>query len=601
MAMLTYLAILFLVKVDAQTYYCFENGGNYTELSAYQMSLQSFLNFAPFNLGYRGFFNFSAGPPDPIAGIALCRADLQLQDCEACVQNATDEIVKLCPFRRRAILWRENCTLRFSDVPIDGVLALTPLVVLPNPANVSIVQRFNASLTRLLDDLRRQAAASVLFMKVAVGNQTVANSVNIYSMVQCTPDISAGDCDRCLSNAFQQLPLNGSIGTTVLCPSCSLRATGAAFISSLSARSKTIIVVVVVAVAGLVIAGCAVLVFRRRKIKKQKRPFEIIKNDDDDDDDDDEIRTVESLQYELGKIRAATDDFSEANELGRGGFGVVYQGILENGKKIAVKRLSSSSDQGDLEFKNEVLVMAKLQHKNLLKILGFTIEGTERLLIYQFAENLSLDRFIFDPVKRSQLGWDQRYKIIEGIAQGLLYLHEDSRFRIIHRDLKPSNVLLDGEMNPQIADFGLARLFDGTETSTCRVVGTHGYMLPPEYAFRGHLSVKIDVYSFGVLILEIISGRKNSSFFDGDREEDMLSFAWRSWQEGTAESMIDPILREGSSGSSGDMLRCIHIGLLCVQENAADRPTMVSVVLMLNGSSNTIPTPPSRPAFFKQI
>ncbi|XP_042031191.1 cysteine-rich receptor-like protein kinase 29 [Salvia splendens] len=314
----------------------------------------------------------------------------------------------------------------------------------------------------------------------------------------------------------------------------------------------------------------------------------------------DEISTVESLQYAFSTIKAATNNFSDHNKLGQGGFGGVYKGKLPNGQEIAVKRLSMDSGQGDMEFKNEVLLLAKLQHRNLVRLLGFSLEGMEKLLVYEFVQNASLDNFIFDSVRHSELDWDRRYKIIGGIARGILYLHEDSRLRIIHRDLKASNILLDKEMSPKIADFGMARLFgqDETQGNTSQVVGTYGYM-PPEYLIHGQFSVKSDVYSFGVLVLEIISGRRNNGFRSGgDSIGDLLSFAWKSWQEGRGEELVDPFLRSGSgSGSTNEMLRCIHIGLLCVQEDAADRPTMASVVLMLSSFSITLNLP-SEPEFY---
>ncbi|XP_071716109.1 cysteine-rich receptor-like protein kinase 29 [Rutidosis leptorrhynchoides] len=311
------------------------------------------------------------------------------------------------------------------------------------------------------------------------------------------------------------------------------------------------------------------------------------------------IGVIESLQYNFDTVKAATNDFSEENMLGRGGFGGVYKGVLTDGQEIAVKRLATDSEQGDVEFKNEVVLVAKLQHRNLVRLLGFSIEGSERLLVYEFLQNASLDQILFDPIKCLLLDWEKRFKIIKGVAKGLLYLHEDSRLRIIHRDMKASNVLLDADMNPKIADFGMARLFKLEEThgDTSRIVGTHGYMAP-EYVMQGQFSVKSDVFSFGVLVLEIVTGQKNRSFWNGENTEDILSLAWRSWRNGTVQDLIDSTLNI-ESGSIHDIVRIINIGLLCIQEHAIDRPTMASVILMLNSLSVTLPLP-SEPAFFRR-
>ncbi|KAF8030041.1 hypothetical protein BT93_E2460 [Corymbia citriodora subsp. variegata] len=293
--------------------------------------------------------------------------------------------------------------------------------------------------------------------------------------------------------------------------------------------------------------------------------------------------------FNFSSIEAATNFFSEENRLGLGGFGPVYKGKLFGGQEIAVKRLSRKSSQGVEEFKNEVMLIAKLQHRNLVRLLGFCVQGEDKMLIYEYMPNRSLDCFIFDPAKRAQLDWKKRFEIIEGIARGLLYLHRDSRLRIIHRDLKASNILLDEEMNPKISDFGMARIFgtNENEASTNRVVGTYGYM-SPEYAMEGLFSVKSDVYSFGVLLLEIIRGKKNFGFRTLEHSN-LIVHAWHHLKEGKWMELIDPCIRD--TCSTDEVLRCIQVGLLCVQDSAIDRPAMPSVVLLLESEIVDLPFP----------
>ncbi|KAK1415674.1 hypothetical protein QVD17_31459 [Tagetes erecta] len=305
---------------------------------------------------------------------------------------------------------------------------------------------------------------------------------------------------------------------------------------------------------------------------------------------------AELPSFSLSKIATCTNNFSINNKLGQGGFGPVYKGVLE-GREIAVKRLSKTSSQGFDEFKNEVRCIAKLQHRNLVKLLGYCIQGDEFMLIYEYMPNKSLDSFIFDEVKSLMLDWPSRYHIIHGIARGLLYLHQDSRLRIIHRDLKAGNILLDLDMNPKISDFGLARRFHGheREANTNKVVGTLGY-ISPEYAANGHFSIKSDVFSFGVLLLEIVSGKKNRGFSHQDHNDNLLGHAWRLFTADKTLELISTTLC--NSCIDFEVLRTIHIGLLCVQDNAEDRPTMMSVVSMLGGDG-PLP-PPKQPAFFTE-
>ncbi|KAL8218215.1 hypothetical protein R6Q57_021588 [Mikania cordata] len=311
-----------------------------------------------------------------------------------------------------------------------------------------------------------------------------------------------------------------------------------------------------------------------------------------------QMGSAEVPLFSLSKISRATNDFSIDNKLGEGGFGPVYKGVLEGGQEIAVKRLSKSSGQGIVEFENEVVCIAKLQHRNLVKLLGYCIQRNEKMLIYEYMPNKSLDIFLFaDDSTKLLLDWPQRFHIIQGIARGLLYLHQDSRLKVVHRDLKAGNILLDHKMCPKISDFGLARMFkeNESEANTKRVVGTLGY-ISPEYAVNGLFSIKSDIFSFGVLVLEIVSGKKNRGFVHEDHDDNLLGHAWRLYKEGKSLDLVDERLRV--SYSVCEVLRTINVGLLCVQQRVEDRPNTSTVVAMLGGEGS-LPSP-KKPAFFIQ-
>ncbi|KEH22681.1 S-locus lectin kinase family protein [Medicago truncatula] len=376
--------------------------------------------------------------------------------------------------------------------------------------------------------------------------------------------------------------------------------------SSDKGNKGTVIITVSVLVGIIIIATGAYFIWikvsKPVRNKKKHRIFQFNKIEKDEEYKTDNVigelsqaKLQELLLYSFEKLAIATNNFHLSNKLGQGGFGPVYKGILQDGKEIAVKRLSRSSGQGLEEFMNEVVVISKLQHRNLVRLVGCCIEGNEKMLMYEFMPNSSLDAYVFDPSRNKLLDWEKRFSIIEGIARGLLYLHRDSRLKIIHRDMKASNILLDENLNPKISDFGMARIFGVSEdhANTQRVVGTYGYMAP-EYAMQGVFSDKSDVFSFGVLLIEIVSGRRNSSFYEHENSLTLLGFAWIQWKEDNILSLIEPEIYDHSHHRS--ISRCIHIGLLCVQESAADRPTMAAVISMLNSEIMDIP-PAREPAF----
>ncbi|XP_024964655.1 G-type lectin S-receptor-like serine/threonine-protein kinase At4g27290 isoform X2 [Cynara cardunculus var. scolymus] len=362
--------------------------------------------------------------------------------------------------------------------------------------------------------------------------------------------------------------------------------------SSSGGRRARVIVPVATVILVILVSICLFYRSRRKTRKREGSHGDEFGHDRENNSGEEDL---ELPLFGLSTLLKATNNFSINNILGEGGFGPVYKGVLENGQEIAVKRLAKTSTQGLHEFKNEVISISKLQHRNLVKLLGCCIEGAEKMLIYEYMPNKGLDSFIFDKTRSKLLDWPVRFHIIDGIARGLLYLHRDSRLRIIHRDLKVSNILLDSNMNPKISDFGMARSFgrNQIEANTNRVVGTYGYMAP-EYAGHGIFSIKSDVYSFGVLVLEIVCGEKNRGFFHKEHSNNLIGHAWGLHKEGRSLQLVAKCLVESINLSQ--VLRSIHVGLLCVQRHPEDRPTMTSVILML-GSEGPLPSP-KEPGFF---
>nr|GMC83830.1 putative receptor-like protein kinase At4g00960 [Ipomoea batatas] len=471
--------------------------GNYEHNSTYHHNLNTLLSSISSKLNKHGFYNASTGQnPDRASVTALCRGDVEPEKCRSCVDNAAREMVKVCPKEKGAFGGYEECMIRYSnESTVAGSWSRFPQLYfyidsLNNGSINSLSQdRFNEDLRKLLDGLRDRAANGGDFLKFAGDNTTGPDLQTIYAVVQCSPELSAKDCSDCLTSAFGDLskcPCHGKRRGGIIRPSCNFRYENYSFFDynkviieatpprsvisiALPPNSRDlpithnyldkysiseseidfavfkalppnsgesnkntfrIVIIIVVAVGVFIILTICVsiLVLRKRQKKKQKN----------DNDSVDEVSVVEFLKYDFGTIKKATNNFSDSNRIGQGGFGPIYKGKL-NGHDVAVKRLSRNSGQGDREFRNEVILVGQLQHRNL---------------------------------------------------------------------------------------------------------------------------------------------------------------AWTQWREGTALNLVDPILRgNNSSGSVQEMMKCIHMALLCVQENVGDRPTMSTVVLMLSGSSLSLPLP-SAPPFF---
>ncbi|KAL6657915.1 hypothetical protein ACP70R_005695 [Stipagrostis hirtigluma subsp. patula] len=544
--------------------------------------------------------------PDQLWAMALCRGDVDGKTCLSCLAQAFRDLPNYCAYSKEATIYYDFCVLHYSDVHTvpddDDTGPLYDSLNVYNAGNVtSDPDRFNVLLAATINATADYAADNSTRRFATGEGDFDLQPHKVYTVAQCTPDQTPAQCRRCLAVLVAETldTYKSHIGGRSLWVNCTYRFETSPFYNGpamvrLESRSSG-----APAPAVQPTVGTPATIGRRKfsvpvvvpaVVLPILRPNPVYSAEAED------IEIVDSMLIDVSTLRVATGDFAESNKLGEGGFGAVYKGVLPDGDEIAVKRLSQSSTQGEEELKNELALVAKLKHKNLVKLVGVCLEQQERLLVYEFVPNRSLDLILFDSEKREQLDWGQRYKIINGIARGLQYLHEDSQLKVVHRDLKASNILLDNNMNPKISDFGLARIFgrDQTQAITNRVVGTYGYMAP-EYVMRGNYSVKSDVFSFGVMVLEMVTGRKNSDCCNPGRSEDLLTTVWEHWDAGTVAEMIDPCM--GGSFPVGDVLRCIHIGLLCLQGDPAVRPVMSSVVMMLGSDTITLPIP-SKPAFF---
>ncbi|CAN6882094.1 unnamed protein product [Brassica oleracea] len=292
------------------------------------------------------------------------------------------------------------------------------------------------------------------------------------------------------------------------------------------------------------------------------------------------VQGLPTVCFTWRQLQAATNNFDQANKLGEGGFGSVFKGELSDGTIIAVKQLSSKSHQGNREFVNEIGMISGLNHPNLVKLYGCCVEKNQLMLVYEYMENNSLAHMLHGKSSLN-LDWKARQKICVGIARGLEFLHEGSMIRMVHRDIKTTNVLLDADLNAKISDFGLARLHEEEHSHiSTKIAGTIGYMAP-EYALWGQLSEKADVYSFGIVAMEIVSGQSNTKQKGSADHVSLINWAVKLQQKGDITEIVDPVLQ--GDFNTKEAVRMIKVSIVCTNSPPSLRPTMSEVVQMLEG------------------
>eukprot|EP00253_Pinus_taeda_P013948 PITA_13948 len=529
--------INFTIKV-ANGYRC--GNSQYENGTLFQLHLNQVLESMVVNVSTSGFNTSSVegqNSNSTIYGLLQCRGDLSSPDCQKCAFTIKAVLLETCQNNTSGFIQLDGCFLLYDNHYFYNYSeGIQPYGSVCNSEISDKPETFQSAVLKLLSNITERAVRSPNLFAADVFEEYSSASQLIYSLAQCWRDLSQASCQSCLSalSSITSTSTNksntwgceiGSTGAHFYVMGCHLRYELYSFFYApttsppppLPDGSHTPIPSPRAASSGIIFHifynDNNKLVFAHFGEIKQARfnaiclfhfcakRWEPISRTRGEEGEISLLPPMANLEliFKYDTLRHATSDFKAENKLGEGGFGSVFKGFLPDGREVAIKRLNIGSRQGDNQFLNEANLITRVQHRNLVRMLGCSVERSERLLVYEYLHNSSLDKIIF-----------ARYEIIVGTVRGLAYLHEESEIRIIHRDIKASNILLDNKYRPKIADFGLAKLFaeDESHLST-RVAGTFGYMAPE--SFNGQLTEKADVFSFGVLLLEIASGKKNQS------------------------------------------------------------------------------------------
>nr|XP_043628723.1 cysteine-rich receptor-like protein kinase 2 isoform X2 [Erigeron canadensis] len=577
-----------VMTLQCSRYYYTNEGSYLTNLNATLTELRLQLT--------RSGGNAEAHMPngDAVWGVAWCRGYLSVPECLDCFDYGVGQL-KTCGSGYVGHVIYNDCDVRYESYNFIPEASDRASVALCDSVTSLQPTEFQTAAEKLLLDLQIVAPRTPNFYAVST-RQIADGNATVYAIAQCNLNISQSVCLECLKSISSALhDCLPTISGRGMDNGCFMRYSSTPFfrqnqtmdLTSLlwnghSTKKRSIILGVIGGLSFLLLV-IAFLLWRCRLRMTGRSQQDL------------DLKGA-AVNYNYKHLQTATNNFSKEKIIGKGGYGEVFKATLDDKKVVAVKKLKVGFAGAKVEFENEILLISNIHHRNLLRLLGWSSGESNLLLVLEYMPNGSLDSFLWG-AKRGTLNWKQRYDIILGIAKGLAHLHEELHVKIIHRDIKSSNILLDDDFQPKIADFGMAR-FQAADQShvTTKFAGTLGYTAP-EYALYGALSDKVDTFSFGVVILEIISGRRcTDSKFNGLSTDGLLEHAWDLYEYKEYMNLVDETM-DSNQYEDKQVMEITEIALLCTQVTVSKRPNMSEVVWMLSNHPSFAERQLTRPNF----